>query len=326
LSRDIFAKRPYLRRFLYRFFFTLAAFMPSFVMRSIAYGAGVLYYLFDHNGRRTVRRNLAHFVPQSCPEALGRAVRRSFINFTLSLSEALMLPFLGRKHFIPPRVTLHDPWRVFADRPIDGPAILATVHCNWEIALGLYHHLGLITGVEVIALSHGDDDIDAMFERMRNAVHGHSLLLDRAPLASLRALRDGKILGVVGDRDYSGNGVRIQFAGETMSIPVGSAALSTQTNAPIIPCLIARRGTTGFDIFIAKPLRPDPTLSKTDQVTALTRALTANFVRFIAAAPSQWVAFHDPWAKKDTSGSTAAIKLKVDVAKQVEVKAAIANG
>jgi KDO2-lipid IV(A) lauroyltransferase len=297
LSRDVLADRPWLRRFAYRFAFLLGALAPLWFMRTLAYFLGVATWLGDKRGRETVRRNIGHFIPDSCPDALSRCVRRSYINFFLSLAESFQLAHLKPAHFKQPLVTLHDPWRVFAERPIKGPVILVTIHANWEMAVGIYHHLNLIDQIEVIALSHHDQVIDRLLEQRRNALAAKSLLLDHAPLASLRALRDGKVLGVVGDRDYTGSGLTLPFAGEPMSMPVGSAALAVQTQARIVPCLIGRSGACRFKVIVGRPLTPSGVASKTQQVDAMTRALAATFARFICAAPSQWVAFHDAWRK-----------------------------
>lgn len=295
MSRDVLASRPWLRRLAFRFAFALGATAPLWFMRLLAYFFGIVTWLADPKGRKTVRRNLAHFIPGSCPEALARCVRRSYVNFALSMAESYQLAHLTPAHFRAPLVTLHDPWNVFAQRPIAGPVILVTIHSNWELAVAMYHHLRLIERIQVIALSHDDAVVDRLFERMRNAISATSLLLDRAPLSSLRALKEGKVLGVVGDRDYTGNGLRIPFAGEPMSMPVGSAALAVQTQARIVPCLIGRQGTSCFKIIVGRPLSPAGAASKTDQVDRLTRKLASTFARFIAAAPAQWVAFHDAW-------------------------------
>jgi len=301
LSRDILASHPGLRLRLFRAMFAIAAVAPLWLGRTAAYFIGFASWLADPAGRRTVRRNLAHFIPASCPEALYRTVRRNYINFALTMYESFCMHRLGPGAFAPPQVQLCDPWNIFARRPLPGPAIILTPHVHWEFLLCIFHRLKLYEAMEAIALSHGDPDIDALFERMRNNVGCSSLLLDRAPLASLRALRDGKILGVVGERDYTGTGIQVRFAGAAMSMPVGAAALAVQTQALVVPTLIARRGATRWLAVFAKPVRADPTLPKSEQVAALTQHFADTFARFIGAVPGQWVAFHDAWEKPGKS-------------------------
>ena len=63
--------------------------------------------------------------------------------------------------------------------------------------------------------------------------------LDReAGGALLRTLRDGKLVGLLCDRDIAGNGVEVEFFGERTTLPAGPAALALRTGAPILPTAV----------------------------------------------------------------------------------------
>jgi KDO2-lipid IV(A) lauroyltransferase len=295
MSRDLLAGTPTLRRLAYRSLAATCRLLPLEPLRLAAAGAGALAWWFDARGRRIVARNLAHFIPAPCADARGRAVRRNYQYFAQMLVESLRLDRIPPGALGPGRLALVDPWKVFAAGPLAGAAILVTVHANWELALAAVHRLGLASEVDAIALSQGDPEIDLLFHRSRSAVGGRSLLFDRAPLAALRALKAGRVVGIIADRDYSGSGLRVPFAGEDLSMPLGPAALAVQTGAPVVPLLLARRGPSRLALVVGRPLRPDPGLAKEAQVVALTTRLAAVLARFIHAAPAQWIAFHDAW-------------------------------
>ncbi len=295
MSRDVLSKRPALRRLVYKAMAFVAGRLPMPFTRILSVIVSSLMWALDPRGRKAVACNLAHFIPASCPEARSRAVRHAYRSFAAQLSEGLRIDRLPDWYLAADRLALIDPWRVFARRPLAGPAILVTVHSNWELMLAATHRLRLIEQVEAISLSHGDPAIDHLFERKRGQVGCRSLLLDRAPLAALRALKAGRILGILADRDYTGNGVRVPFAGHSMVLPLGPAALAAQTGAPIIPMYLVRTGPTSFGLIVDKPLHADPALPKQHQVVSLTEQLANVLTRFVAAAPSQWVAFHDAW-------------------------------
>jgi KDO2-lipid IV(A) lauroyltransferase len=293
LSRDVLARHGGLKRFVYRLMDTVANRAPMPVTRVLAQAVGTTMWALDARGRAAVRRNLAHFIPAACGEARSRAVLAAYRSFAVQLSEGFRLGRLPERYL--ERLRLVDPWQVFAQRPLRGPAILVTVHANWELMLAAVQRLRLIEQVEAISLSHGDPRIDHLFERKRGQVGCRSLLLDRAPLAALRSLKAERILGILADRDYTGNGVRVPFAGEPLSLPPGPAALSVQTGAPVVPMLLLRTAPSAFAVVVAKPLRADESLPKPQQVLDLTDRLAKTLVRFIATAPTQWVSFHDAW-------------------------------
>ncbi len=297
MSRALLAHNPALRRLAFRAMDQVANRLPMAMTRVLATLAGTIAWAIDERGRRVVSRNYSHLIPARCTQARARAVLSSYRNFAIALSEGLRLGRLPEAYLAPGRLRLVDPWRVFAHRPIPGPAILITVHSNWELMLAAASRLGLIEQVEAITLSQGDAAIDHLFDRKRAAVGCRSLLLDRAPLAALRALKGDRVLGILADRDYTGGGVVVDFAGAPMALPAGPAALCVQTGAPIIPMFLARNGPGRFLLLVAKPITSRPGAAKTAEVRALTERLARTMVRFISAAPSQWVAFHDAWPR-----------------------------
>jgi KDO2-lipid IV(A) lauroyltransferase len=297
MARDVLAFSPWLRLAAYRVFFAICEHLPLWVSRTIAYLIAGTCWLVDARGRKVVERNVSHFIPARCPEARRRAARRSFVSFAFNVCEGFAMGGMRAATFRPPQVELADPWGVFAVRPRLQPTVFATVHCNWELAIAVYHHLRLIDGCAAVALTHGDPALDALFDRMRGRFGCRSLLLDRAPLASLRAIKDGQHLCLVGERDYTGNGLAVDFAGGRLRMPVGAAAIAVQTGVPVVPCLLARRSPTRFVVIIGKPLFADPEQPKNAQVAELTQRLADAYARFLAAAPGQWIAFHDAWEK-----------------------------
>jgi phosphatidylinositol dimannoside acyltransferase len=100
---------------------------------------------------------------------------------------------------------------------------------------------------------------------------------------------------LLGERDYTGHGLSVSFGGAATTFPVGPAALAVQTGVPLVPCMFARRSPERFVMIIGKPVMPDPSKPKGPQVQAMTQYLANEFTRYLAAAPSQWVAFHDAW-------------------------------
>jgi len=289
VARDLLAALPNLRRLGMRAVAGAADAMPLGLARIVAYNLASAAWLLDRRGRSTVARNLSAAVPAGDP--LRRAVRRSYTEFALTLAEAARL---HRDNWLSPGViTVHDPWRVFAARPLRGPAILATVHSHWDMLAAALHRLRLTESVLAPTLAYGDPALDRWLAERRGRWGCRTVTLDHAPLALLRALRDGQILGLLVDRDYSGRGIAGSFMGRPTRLPTGPAALAVQTSAPVIPILLARSSPSSFALLVGKPLRPDVKLPRGAQVADLTGRIADATSRLLSAAPAQWVAFHD---------------------------------
>ncbi len=295
MSRDILRRWPKVRRFCWKLATSASKRIPLNATRFLAHCAGVAAYRLDARGRKRVRRNLANLVPRGCDQALDRATRRSYTHFAVATAESLRIGRLPGRFFGAERLEVRDPFGVLRKAPIQGPAILVTVHANWELLAAALHHLGLMREAVTLALGHGDPAIDRVFERLRASVGCESVLIDRGPLAALRALHEGKLLLLAGDRDYAGSGPRVELAGRQMRLPIGPAALAVQTGAPIIPLYLGKRSARRFTLIAGRPLHARPDAPKHEEAPRLTAELGRSLARFLLAAPAQWAAFHPVW-------------------------------
>ena len=293
MSRALMQGSPGIRRFVFRLKLTIARSIPVAAGRLLAYFVGTLLWFFDTRGRKVVERNLAHFIPAR--DGLLRSVRRNYICFTIYLYESFRMDRLPAWYFSEPHLTFSDPYGAFRNKPTAGPIIVVTVHSHWELIAMVLHRLALIEQIDAVALSSGDPEIDHIFQKLRKSANSDSFDLKHAPLASLRALKAGRIIGIVADRDYTGNGIVMPFAGEPMRLPLGPAALAVQTGATIIPLFLGRRGLMRMQMIVGKPIKADPNKSKATEVDRIMRSLSNTMTRFLSSAPAQWVAFHDAW-------------------------------
>jgi KDO2-lipid IV(A) lauroyltransferase len=307
MTRPVLARHPRLQRAVFAAARGLARAIPPHSARFVTTLAGTALWLGDAKGRRTVARNLAHFIPRACPDALARTTWRSYTTFCRNVYDTLRLDRLKPRDVAGERLVVVDPWGVFRHTPLTGPAILAIAHCHWELTPAVLDRRGLTNGLDALALRSTDPWIDAVFERMRGAVKVRSLWLGGAPLAALRALKSGKIVLMAADRDYSRSGLEVVFGGQSLCVPRGPAALAVQSGAPIIPLMLARPDPTRLMLVVGKPIRPHLHAPRNAQVADLTRILATELERFIAAAPGQWIAFHDAWQPTQTPTSALAL-------------------
>lgn len=115
-------------------------------------------------------------------------------------------------------------------------------------------------GMEVLPLTGGDDDVTAV-------------LGDR--------LRAGRFVCLVADRDLSERGVPVTFFGRPSRMPVGPAALSLKTGAPLIPATLHYDGP---DLVITF----HDTIEAEGGADAMTQRCADAFAVGIAEHPQDW--------------------------------------
>ena len=113
--------------------------------------------------------------------------------------------------------------------------------------------------------------------------------------AVLRALKDGKIAGLVSDRDLAGNGVEVEFFGERTTLPGGAATLSLRTGAPLVPVVVYSGPGNWHTGVVHAPIDTTRSGSLRDDVARVTQELAHVFEHDIRARPEQWHLYQPNW-------------------------------
>jgi lauroyl/myristoyl acyltransferase len=279
---DLLAGLPWLRWTLWSWGARLCPHIPIRALRFAALAAGWLAWIHLPAMRRRAERRLAALVPAA---AAPRTARRAFAHFAVHTAELLRLDRLPAEP-----VQVVDPWRIFATRPLAGPAILVTAHANWERLAEVLHRLGLTAQLETVAAVHPDRRIDALLAGRRQRVGLRSATLDRAPLPLLRALRDRRVVILAADRPGQRT-LTLYRRGHPLPAPMGPAALAVQADCPLIPVLLGRKGLSGWFLLVGRPLHPDPRREPPERTRHLAEGSARILHRLLAACPGQWA----PW-------------------------------
>lgn len=282
MSRDLLAGSRLAKRAVWHLVRVLARDLWSDGGRLLAHTVGDLTWFLDARGRRVVEANLAPLVPG--PEARRRAARACYRACAEGLAFTMRLDRLRPRDL--PGLTIIDPHAVL---PLRGPAVMATVHADWDALLGGIALGGLIQDLAAISLPAGDPVVDRLLADLRATAGASPIPWAAAARGALRHLRDGGVVGVVGDRDYTGTAIAVRIGGRAIQAPTGPADLARRAGCPLVPmaCLRGRGRTL---LVVGRPLDPR------DCGTAAT---TRDFMRFqlrvLSAAPGRWVAFHPTW-------------------------------
>lgn len=109
------------------------------------------------------------------------------------------------------------------------------------------------------------------------------------------ALRAGRVVGLLCDRDLTGDGPTVELFGEPTTLPGGPALLALRTGAPLVPAAVyfAPRGRHRARVLPALPVERRGRLR--DDVARITQSLAHALEDLIAAAPTQWHVMQPNW-------------------------------
>lgn len=253
--------------------------------------SGLLYYRFDEHRRAVLHDNLRRVLgPSATPTELERVVRRGFASYGRYWGEAFRLENLSQED-IRNRMTIDGREHLDAAFDAGHGGILAVPHLgNWDAGAAWVVAAGypLTTVVERLKPA----ELFDRFVAYRRALGMEILPLDNGSESMrglLRALRKGRIVALVADRDLTGHGLPVRMFGATVMMPGGPASLSLKTGAPLLPAGVFQDRKGGRWVSIVRPaVRIEPSGDQRADILALTQRLADEFEQLISLAPEQW--------------------------------------
>jgi len=178
--------------------------------------------------------------------------------------------------------------------------IVALPHSgNWDHAGAYFCAQGipLVTVAERLK----PEKLFQKFLTYRQALGMEVLALDSNTLTTLSTrLNEGKLIALVADRDFSKNGVEVDFFGKKAKMPIGPALLSLRTGAPLITAQVSY-SIKGIQIDFLGPLTSRIQGSLEDRAKDLVQQCADNFEIGISKKPQDWHMLQRIWIEPGVS-------------------------
>jgi lauroyl/myristoyl acyltransferase len=284
-----------LNYYIYRIGQFIALILPLRLVYAIAVFLADLHYLFAFRDRRFVRNNLRAIFPDKLNRHLRKISRMVFRNFAKYLADFFRFEKLNRQ-YIDKNIKLENLHYFDAALSRGKGVVVLTAHLgNWELGGVVIAQLGY--PFWVVALPHKTKKVNDFFDAQRNRKGVKVIALGKAIRSCISEVRNNHMVALVGDRDFTGKGILIDFFGLPTHFPEGPAALSLMTGASIVPGFMLRNPDDSFTLKIEKPVEFSPTGDKAKDMAALVVAYKNIFEDYIRKYPEQWYIFRRFWVK-----------------------------
>ena len=269
--------------------------LPSPVAYALADLGGDLWYRLAPARRRLVAANLARVCSATGRPTAGRAftnlLRTAFRNHARYYVEMLRAP-----HYPLDRIEefVHIPdWPAFEKALRGGPGVLVTSHLGNFEPFGAYiaaHGFRPLSPIEEI-------EPRALYEFL--AARRGTGKVDLVPLREstrplIQRLREGGLVGIIGDRDLTGDGQRVVMFGHPRTMPTGPASLAVSHRAALLVGRSLRVGPDRYRVEGELMEVPNSGDRRAD-TAALVERIAARFERDIGEAPEQWWGAFQPF-------------------------------
>jgi KDO2-lipid IV(A) lauroyltransferase len=247
--------------------------------------------------RDRIRANLARVVAPDELEATVAAAYRSYARYWVEAFRAADLS----DDDVRTRVT-SERFHVLDDVLDEGRGaiVLLAHHGSWDVAArwaeAVGYHLAVVA--EVVRPLR----VFRRFVRLREAIGVEIVpLVPRAGMAgkgiALRlaeVLEENHMVGLLTDRDLSGNAPLVDLFGAPCRLPVGAAVLAKRTGTPIVPIALLQRPGRRWHMRVLEPLRVEGV-----EIHEVQRRVAGALEEIIRLDPAQWHAFQPIWPVAD---------------------------
>ena len=172
--------------------------------------------------------------------------------------------------------------------------VVSSAHLgNYELAGAIISLLGY--SVSVIALVHKDKRVNVFFDRQRQRVGMNVIPTGVAIKKCFSILKRGQALGLLGDKDFSGSGVKLKMGSKCAIFPRGAAYFSLKTGADIIPTFLIREDKFFYRLIFEEPI---VITAKSDEEGVI-KSYIKVLEKYIRKYPQQWYMFSKYWVPEN---------------------------
>jgi KDO2-lipid IV(A) lauroyltransferase len=278
---------------IYRLGQFIALSLPLKLGYRIAVIVSDLRYLFAFTDRMAVKDNLKAIFPGLPDSEICKIRKEAFRNFAKYLVDFFRFSKIN-KAYIKKTVKIENIFYFDQALAKNKGVIVLTAHIgNWELG-------GIVIALSgydfwVVALPHKDRRVDRFFNHQRESKGMHVIPLGKAVRQCFNRLKENKLVALAGDRDFTRNGVVLDFFGKPTFFPEGPAVFSLKTGAPIVPGFMFRNPDDTLTLRMEKPVEFNPTGDKAADIKGLISRYKLIIEDYIRRYPNQWYMFRRFW-------------------------------
>ncbi|MFH1790969.1 MAG: lysophospholipid acyltransferase family protein [Candidatus Omnitrophota bacterium] len=272
----------------------LAIMLPLRVSYAIATAIASVYFSLSLGDRKALEENLrVVFGNKISDERLKKYTYRAFVNFAKYLVDFFRMSRFDARYM---RRYVKVEGKEYVDQALKegrGVVVLSSHIGNWEMGAAVLSALGYDT--YGIALVHADGKVNRIFNDQRRKGGYGAIATGSTLRKALKVLKENKLLGILGDRDFSTKGVSMPFFGVPAMLPKGPAFFSLKAGAPIVPAFLIRTKADTFRFIIGKPMGGVAGKPAGDRLKALMAECIEVIEKHIRMNPDQWYVFRRVW-------------------------------
>jgi KDO2-lipid IV(A) lauroyltransferase len=279
---------------LYRIGVALALALPLKVSYAIASALAGIYCRISAKDRKAVIANIRVVIGGGARDRdLEKMSTEVFVNFAKYLVDFFRFSRIDAD-YIKRSVRIVGAENIGEALSGGKGAILLSAHIgNWELGGAALSLSGY--PVSAVVLTHRNGKINEFFTRQRLIGGMRPIEIGPSLKACYCTLTGNGLLALLGDRDFTKNGMTVDLFGRPTQVPKGPALLACRLGAAILPTFMVRLADDSFMLSIDKPILADTSLDENAAVRQIAGRYMKAIETYVQEYPTQWYVFRELW-------------------------------
>jgi KDO2-lipid IV(A) lauroyltransferase len=191
-------------------------------------------------------------------------------------------------------IEIREPIATYSDP--SKPCIMVSAHqSNWEVACSAMAKMGMPNAS--LYSPPTNPLLDQLLLDSRQALNCQLLPRDNSARLLMRALKEGRTVGMVMDRRVD-DGKPIRFFGYDKTSTILPAKLALKNHCDLVPIQIVRRVDARYHVIFHPPVHPrNPEADETAQAIDMIQQVHEQFEDWIRQHPADWFCSKRLWPK-----------------------------
>jgi KDO2-lipid IV(A) lauroyltransferase len=271
-----------------------ARFVSFKVATTVGSGLGHFVFRFTRIRRHVTMENLRHAFPQKTEGELLTIAHGAYRTYGIAITQMLWAGGASAEELIS---KVHMSSRESIARALEqgqGLLLMSAHFGSWEL-LPTSVRLLVDRPFVMIVQTQRNHRINALIDRLRSRFDNQTIPMGPSVRHILEALRENKIVLLLGDQSGPKESVFVDFFGRPAATHRGPAVFSLRNDTPILMIFLVRRSDGTYEALLEEVDRSGLEGSSEENILELTRRHTALAEKYIRIYPDHWLWMHKRW-------------------------------
>jgi KDO2-lipid IV(A) lauroyltransferase len=255
--------------------------------------ASFFYYLIPIR-KSVAKKNIKDAFPSLPEKRINEIALASYNNFFTTFIELLILPTLSKDKLH--SLVKCEKLNILKEKYSEGKGVIfLTGHFgNWEVgAASVASQLNI--SMYVLAKNQRNPYVTDLVNKYREHFGNKVIKLGPSIREVYKSIKEGKIVGVVGDQRGPKEGIRVKLFNKDTAIYPGTALIALKTKVPLITVFVKRMDDGTYDAIVEEIGFENLPENETDKIKELNQRYMNILEKRVSDVPGQWFWQHKIW-------------------------------